>query len=489
MGWSKGGKTEALLAAMARGCLLRGRRVGLPHPDGEMLGLPEPIRVWDWHLEQFPELRQRGRQATGSGCRPGGPSGLRPRGRGHRAARRRTRVPRSTRSRRGRPTSRSRRRSCSAPTGSRSRARWTPPSCCSATARRRSPSSSWTDGGRAVGWRPRWSRSARASWPTTVSSGSPSRTGRARCSSSGPARRGPAAGRPVRRATVRRRCAHPHPVRHRGARRGRARGRHALAARPSRTRLRRPGQPARTGAGGGYDHGTPPRPRVALVGADGAGKSTITRAARDRTAAGAGQAHLHGGQPRGELPDAADHPAPGGRQAGAGRPAGPRRLARRRREDGRRRAAGAVRRHAAPPGWWCGCSRSGCASSSPGATPGAGYLVVFDRHFFADYYHCDVEARHGTRRPAVRALHGWMLAARSTPSPTWSLCLDAPGSVLLRAQAGGQRRSGWSTAVSSTCGWPTPFPRFVVVDADRPLEAVFADVVDTIRRHWEVVAA
>lgn len=55
-GWSKGGKTESLLGAMQRG----GRYVGdewiYLTPDRGMLGLPEPIRLWSWHLEQQPGL-------------------------------------------------------------------------------------------------------------------------------------------------------------------------------------------------------------------------------------------------------------------------------------------------------------------------------------------------------------------------------------------------------------------------------------------------
>lgn len=55
-GWSKGGKTESLLAAMQRG----GRYVGdewiYLTPDEEMLGLPEPIRLWSWHLDQQSRL-------------------------------------------------------------------------------------------------------------------------------------------------------------------------------------------------------------------------------------------------------------------------------------------------------------------------------------------------------------------------------------------------------------------------------------------------
>ncbi len=61
-GWSKGGKTEALLAAVQRGGCYVGDEWVYLTPDGDMLGLPEPIRVWDWQLRQFPDLlRQRAR--------------------------------------------------------------------------------------------------------------------------------------------------------------------------------------------------------------------------------------------------------------------------------------------------------------------------------------------------------------------------------------------------------------------------------------------
>jgi hypothetical protein len=55
-GWSKGGKTEALLAATSHGARYVGDEwVHLP-PDGRMLGLPEPIRLWAWQLAQRPDL-------------------------------------------------------------------------------------------------------------------------------------------------------------------------------------------------------------------------------------------------------------------------------------------------------------------------------------------------------------------------------------------------------------------------------------------------
>jgi hypothetical protein len=56
-GWSKGGKTEALLAFAARGAHYIGDEWVYLTPDGRMHGVPEPIRLWSWHLDQLPELR------------------------------------------------------------------------------------------------------------------------------------------------------------------------------------------------------------------------------------------------------------------------------------------------------------------------------------------------------------------------------------------------------------------------------------------------
>jgi hypothetical protein len=55
-GWSKGGKTEALLAFAARGAEYVGDEWVFVSPDGaRVFGLPEPIRIWNWHLRQVPE--------------------------------------------------------------------------------------------------------------------------------------------------------------------------------------------------------------------------------------------------------------------------------------------------------------------------------------------------------------------------------------------------------------------------------------------------
>ena len=59
-GWSKGGKTEALLAFMEHGARFVGDEWVYIAPDGDRVhGLPEAIRLWDWHLRQLPAVRRR----------------------------------------------------------------------------------------------------------------------------------------------------------------------------------------------------------------------------------------------------------------------------------------------------------------------------------------------------------------------------------------------------------------------------------------------
>jgi hypothetical protein len=57
MGWAKGGKTETLLAFAARGAQYVGDEWVYLTPDGGMHGIPEPIRLWHWHIAQLDALR------------------------------------------------------------------------------------------------------------------------------------------------------------------------------------------------------------------------------------------------------------------------------------------------------------------------------------------------------------------------------------------------------------------------------------------------
>ncbi len=57
-GWSKAGKTETLLAFAANGAHYIGDEWIYLSPDGErMYGIPEPTRVWYWHLQEMPRYQ------------------------------------------------------------------------------------------------------------------------------------------------------------------------------------------------------------------------------------------------------------------------------------------------------------------------------------------------------------------------------------------------------------------------------------------------
>ncbi len=59
-GWSKGGKTESLLAALDSGARYVGDEwVYLSEGGKRAIGVPEPIRVWDWYLDQLDTIRPR----------------------------------------------------------------------------------------------------------------------------------------------------------------------------------------------------------------------------------------------------------------------------------------------------------------------------------------------------------------------------------------------------------------------------------------------
>jgi hypothetical protein len=64
-GWAKGGKTEALLAFAGHGAQYVGDEWILLGSDGEsMCGVPENIRLWDWHLGYLPHLRSQMKRET-----------------------------------------------------------------------------------------------------------------------------------------------------------------------------------------------------------------------------------------------------------------------------------------------------------------------------------------------------------------------------------------------------------------------------------------
>jgi thymidylate kinase len=112
-----------------------------------------------------------------------------------------------------------------------------------------------------------------------------------------------------------------------------------------------------------------------------------------------------------------------------------------------------------------------------------GQVVIFDRHFFCDYYASDVRpvgAGGGEpRRPLASRIHGAMLR-RWYPRPDATLLLDAPAEVLLARKGEGtlesieQRRADYRALADV-------LPAFAIVDADRSIDTVVEDIVDRVR--------
>jgi thymidylate kinase len=120
-----------------------------------------------------------------------------------------------------------------------------------------------------------------------------------------------------------------------------------------------------------------------------------------------------------------------------------------------------------------------------------GSIVVFDRHFFADYYAYDV--RTPARRSAARRLHGFVLS-RLYPRPDLVIYLDAPADVLFARKGEGTLES-LEHRRREYLELGQILSEFVVVDATRPLDAVVHEVADVItafsadRSHAEAAGA
>lgn len=109
-----------------------------------------------------------------------------------------------------------------------------------------------------------------------------------------------------------------------------------------------------------------------------------------------------------------------------------------------------------------------------------GRVVLFDRHFFADYHAYDIVGAE-RERSRLRRLHGWMLE-RLFPRPTLVVYLDAPAQVLLARKGEGtsalleRRRLDYMQLGDA-------FDSFHVVDASQPLQDVVREVSAHILEH------
>lgn len=105
-------------------------------------------------------------------------------------------------------------------------------------------------------------------------------------------------------------------------------------------------------------------------------------------------------------------------------------------------------------------------------------IVLFDRHFFIDYYHYDIQ---GKQKHWTNRVHGYLLE-KVYPRPNLVIFLDAPAEVLFARKGEGtvslleKRRQEYLSLRGQ-------FPRFEVVDASQPSEKVVSDVLAILLDH------
>ena len=103
-----------------------------------------------------------------------------------------------------------------------------------------------------------------------------------------------------------------------------------------------------------------------------------------------------------------------------------------------------------------------------------GEIVVFDRHFYADYHASDIAS--SARRTIGRRVHGFFLR-HLYPKPDLLIYLDAPAQVLFERKGEGtldfleKRRQDYRSIVEAA-------RHAAVVDANRPLDVVTSEVVE-----------
>ncbi len=107
-----------------------------------------------------------------------------------------------------------------------------------------------------------------------------------------------------------------------------------------------------------------------------------------------------------------------------------------------------------------------------------GHVVLFDRHFYSDYYAHDI-AGENPERPLYRRIHGFVLN-KLYPKPDLVILLDAPAEVLLARKGEGtlhllerRRQEYWQLR--------DRVPHFAVVDADQPVDDVTRHVLELIQ--------
>ena len=115
-----------------------------------------------------------------------------------------------------------------------------------------------------------------------------------------------------------------------------------------------------------------------------------------------------------------------------------------------------------------------------------GSIVVFDRHFVWDY-HASLPAPGERGAGGFRGFHDRLLQRRY-PRPDLVICLDAPAEILIARKRGGTVEEREARRTEYLQFGATNHP-FVVVDVSQPTERVVAEVLVAITTHLDGRAA
>lgn len=112
-----------------------------------------------------------------------------------------------------------------------------------------------------------------------------------------------------------------------------------------------------------------------------------------------------------------------------------------------------------------------------------GNIVLFDRHFFADYYAREI-VDDGIPKPIARRVHSYMLK-HYYPKPDLIICLDAPAEVLFARKGEGtpallERRRQEYLQLRNVV------EHFATVDATQPQAEVIRQVKDLICNFYQL---
>jgi thymidylate kinase len=111
-----------------------------------------------------------------------------------------------------------------------------------------------------------------------------------------------------------------------------------------------------------------------------------------------------------------------------------------------------------------------------------GYLVLFDRHFYFDYYSHDV-VNPDPHRSLTSRLHGFMLQ-KLYPKPDFVVFLDAPSEVLFARKPEGTLE-GLEARRQEYVRMRDAVKACAVVDVSRPLDEVTKEVSELIVKFYQ----